>query len=55
MNDRETADLQDQIITILGLIEELRSAKVILGTAIQVYGTVLQEHLQTHKENQDAG
>jgi len=45
MNDKETAVLQDQIVAILALMEELRSA-------LQVQSTVIQEHLQAHKENQ---
>ena len=43
MNDKETADLQDQIVAILKLMEGLRSA-------LQVQSTVIQEHLQAHKE-----
>jgi hypothetical protein len=51
MNDRETADLQDQVTAMQGILDKHLDLIGQLRDVVQVQSTVLQEHLKMHKEN----
>lgn len=52
MNDKEAADLQDQVKVLMGILDKRLALIGQIHDILDVQSTVLQEHLQAHKDKE---